>query len=79
MNGQTQSIIVYRNPAEQAFWESGMIVPLGAGALMFLFVMMGMDQLISLKYGWRKPLWTQWLMWVASITASFATMKWLWL
>lgn len=24
----TQSIIVYRNPAEQAFWESGMAFPL---------------------------------------------------
>ena len=28
----TQSIIVYRNPAEAALWESGIIVPLG-GAL----------------------------------------------
>lgn len=25
---QTQSIILYRNPMEQAFWESGAIVPL---------------------------------------------------
>lgn len=27
----TQSIIVYRNPAEQAFWESGLLVPISGG------------------------------------------------
>ena len=29
----TQSIIVYRNPMEQAFWESGLLLPLVAGSL----------------------------------------------
>ena len=32
----TQSIIVYRNPAEAAFWESGMAVPLGGALIVFL-------------------------------------------
>ena len=27
----TQSIIVYRNPMEQAFWESGMMIPIVGG------------------------------------------------
>lgn len=40
---QTQSIIVYRNPAEAAFWEGGYLVPLvgglGAGFLFFLALM----------------------------------------
>lgn len=39
----TQSIIVYRNPVEAAFWESGMIFPLmgglGVGFIAFLILM----------------------------------------
>lgn len=39
----TQSIIVYRNPVEAAFWESGVIVPLGGflvvGFVVFLLLM----------------------------------------
>lgn len=27
----TQSVIVYRNPIEAAFWESGLLLPLGVG------------------------------------------------
>jgi hypothetical protein len=34
----TQSIIVYRNPAEAAFWEGGMLVPVGVGCVVFLIV-----------------------------------------
>ena len=36
----TQSIIVYRNPAEQAFWESGLIGPLLCGLLVFFVILM---------------------------------------
>lgn len=32
----TQSIIVYRNPAEAAFWESGLAFPLFGSLLTFL-------------------------------------------
>lgn len=35
---QTQSVIVYRNPAEAAFWESGMAFPLMASLFVFLVV-----------------------------------------
>lgn len=39
----TQSIIVYRNPIEAAFWESGMLLPLmgglGVGFIVFLLLM----------------------------------------
>lgn len=52
----TQSIIVYRNPAEVAFWESGMIVPLGgglgAGFITFL-ILMWIAQKVSRD--WRGP------------------------
>ena len=34
----TQSIIVYRNPMEQAFWESGMLIPLAGGCVVGLIL-----------------------------------------
>lgn len=36
---QTQSIIVYRNPLEQQFWEGNYIIPIGGGILVFFLVM----------------------------------------
>ena len=45
----TQSIIVYRNPAEAALWESGIIIPLGgalvAGLVGFLLLNYCTDEL----------------------------------
>lgn len=41
----TQSIIVYQNPAQAAFWEGGFAFPLGA-ALLVLFVVV----LASMKF-----------------------------
>jgi archaellum biogenesis protein FlaJ (TadC family) len=43
----TQSIIVYRNPVEQAFWESGIVVPLGGALATFFLVMVGMMMLFN--------------------------------
>ena len=47
----TQSIIVYRNPAEAMLWEGGYVFPLiaglGAGFLTFVFLM------------WALGLWNQ--------------------
>lgn len=47
----TQSIIVYRNPAEAAFWQSGMFVPLfgglGVGMLVFILLTHMFDRAIN--------------------------------
>lgn len=52
----TQSIIVYRNPAEAAFWESGMLIPLigglGTGFLVFI-VLAAIAK--KLSRDWRGP------------------------
>lgn len=52
----TQSIIVYRNPVEAAFWESGIIVPLGGalgtGFIVFL-LLMWVAQKVSRR--WQGP------------------------
>ena len=36
----TQSIIVYRNPLEAAFWESGLLLPASVFVLSFLIVLL---------------------------------------
>lgn len=43
----TQSIIVYRNPAEAAFWESGLAGPLFCGLAVFLIVMLAGMKLVD--------------------------------
>lgn len=43
----TQSIIVYRNPAEQAFWESGIMVPLTGSLLAFMIVFVIMHRAVG--------------------------------
>lgn len=42
----TQSIIVYRNPMEAMFWESGMMFPIMVGVVIGLFSGMIADKLI---------------------------------
>ncbi len=58
---QTQSIIVYRNPLEQAFWEGGLgmenIIPIVAGAIVFIAVFLFIGNLISKilrKYSYQR-------------------------
>jgi hypothetical protein len=34
----TQSVIVYRNPLEQQFWESGVIFPVVVGGAAFMII-----------------------------------------
>jgi len=44
---QTQSIIVYRNPLEQAFWESGLIVPLFMSLVAFVLSFYVITEVLS--------------------------------
>ncbi len=52
----TQSIIVYRNPAEAAFWESGMLIPL-FGGLATGFLIFCVLAAVAKKFSgdWRGP------------------------
>lgn len=69
----TQSIIVYRNPAEAAFWESGMVIPLGGamivGFLSFLVVIFISNKLSGTSY--RRHRRGKIIDWTAAL-ASFA-------
>lgn len=54
---QTQSIIVYRNPLEQAFWEgtlSGQLFPVIAAVIVFFVVMMVAHNLLD-RYHRPRP------------------------
>lgn len=81
----TQSIIVYRNPMEQAMWEGTMgaeLVPIGAGLIVFLLVVVLYNTRVVNKFMFRqkKP-------WYAKVELSFvfagiaalATAKLLWI
>lgn len=46
----TQSIIVYRNPAEQAFWEGGFAVPIVGGCLVGLVAFILSYQIASMLF-----------------------------
>ena len=41
----TQSIIVYRNPVEQAFWESGLILPIMASGAFYILLVVILFQI----------------------------------
>ena len=73
----TQSIIVYRNPMEQAFWESGMMIPIvggiSAGLLAFAITYKLTDfvltKFFSNKVGWSKR--NQYATNIAAIVGGF--------
>lgn len=75
----TQSIIVYRNPAEAAFWESGMLIPLvgglGVGFILFLVLM---KIATKVSRDWRGPSnFVTGAAAVVSICAGVLTLLWL--
>ena len=49
----TQSIIVYRNPMEAAFWESGMAFPLMVGLVLSLAVALGLNWIFVRYNQWQ--------------------------
>lgn len=50
----TQSIIVYRNPAEAHLWESGMVFPLMASLGVFALVLVALCKLFETKMRFNK-------------------------
>lgn len=67
-----QSIIVYRNPIEAAFWESNMLIPLlggmAAGVGLFLLMMWVAGKIYQRRYG--PPDWVIWFSAAVSIILS---------
>lgn len=64
------TVIVYRNPAEAAFWESGIAFPWFCGVLAALAVcIIGAKVLESLPYSLRNNRWIG-MLYIASIAVA---------
>ena len=75
----TQSIIVYRNPAEAALWESGMVFPLICGMVIGCILAYGAatfwDKQFS--YGTCYRQYTGHIALVFALIGVFGTMWWM--
>lgn len=71
----TQSIIVYRNPLEQAFWEGvagANLIPFLGGVIVFFAVLFALEWLVGLRYSqFRRPKWTQATLALAAIAGVY--------
>jgi hypothetical protein len=50
----TQSIIVYRNPMEAAFWESGLVFPVIVGMVTAVIVALIIAQILNVSTRMRR-------------------------
>lgn len=74
----TQSIIVYRNPIEAAFWEGGMALPIFSFILISLLLIVSSNSLLDKLFTtmkWRKwggkYVYSQYALIASSLVASF--------
>jgi uncharacterized integral membrane protein len=71
-----QSIIVYRNPMEAAFWESmsgGAMFPIMVGIVVFFAVFLTVHvQIVERFFGWRAQAWPSYLNLFASACVGIA-------
>lgn len=80
----TQSIIVYRNPMEQAFWEraSGAeAIPIIASVVIFTAVFILLQKLVDRFVGWRWNTQRRWqyLCLLGAALAAIVTANLLWI
>lgn len=78
----TQEIIVYRNPAEKAFWDllsSGSMVPIFAGIIVFFVVFLAANRLITRGRTFHVPGWQTNLSLAIGALAGVATIYKLWI
>ena len=88
---QTQSIIVYRNPWEQAFWESTTtfdnFIPLFCGLVVMVILVAVCDHYFPKHYqrmsGFHQPVrqvwWSKALPWAIGILGGLGIMRYLWI
>lgn len=86
MEVSMQSVIVYRNPAEAAFWEamsSANVIPIALAALCFIVVFTTtnsvFDKLLSRKRGFALYKWEMPFHWIIAGTAAVVTFKYFYL
>jgi hypothetical protein len=78
----TQTIIVYRNPGEEAMWNalmSGEMIPIALAGVAFIGTMMLLNKLIEKKFGFHTPQWVMASMFLVSGLVAFGVGKFFWL
>lgn len=76
----TTSIIVYRNPMEQAFWESGLVFPLMVTvAVTIIYAMIAGKFLESLPWQYQRAKWVSNLYLISVVIVGILTFRWMWI
>jgi len=80
---QTQSIIVYRNPMEQAMWEglmsSSSLIPIMLGLVAFMVAMLVIARVSERIYNYRQPNWMTPTMFVVSGAIGIIVANFFWI
>lgn len=76
----TDSIIIYRNPAEKAFWEGGYATPFIVFIIVMAVTFFTTYQLLKLVTGkrWNEPQWFAWASGIIGISAGSMAFYWMW-
>jgi uncharacterized membrane protein YhiD involved in acid resistance len=78
----TQTIIVYRNPAEEAMWNvlmSGEMIPVALAGAAFIGTLVLLNRLVEKKFGFRTPQWVTASMFVVSGLVALGVGKYFWI
>jgi hypothetical protein len=78
---QTQSIIVYRNPAEQMLWEGGYMWPIicvGGTFVLVLVILMTIAKQIMGEWAANTNMWVTAAAGGISALAAFGVGYWMW-
>jgi hypothetical protein len=68
----TQSIIVYRSPAEAMLWESGMVFPLIASLVVFVVVLVATMKVVD-SFRWKNRRTKEWVGYGVMLVAAIAS------
>jgi hypothetical protein len=75
----TQSIIVYRNPLEQQFWESGMLFPIMIFMIVFIATFLATHKIQEMIFGSWKVYTEKWPVWINTVAGLVAVALAIWM
>lgn len=78
----TQSIIVYRNPGEEAMWNvlmSGEMIPIALAAAAGIGALVVLNNLAQKKFGYHTPKWVDALVYTGSAVIAFLVGRYFWI
>jgi hypothetical protein len=78
----TPAIIVYRNPAEAAFWEmvsGGELFPVICGVVVFFITFIAVNYLLTKGRSWNQPAWKTNAALALGVVAGVLSVRAMWL